>query len=99
MKKSPNFIISLLIFFFIGFDVQAGTINTLPADGSMATSDSMAQGGTFVADDNFLSKFTISIKNNAEDRGRKPVGESVPAEGWIVLSIKYYDMLPLWKYD
>ena len=40
-----------------------------------------------------------SIKNNAEDRGRKPVGESVPAEGWIVLSIKYYDMLPLWKYD
>jgi len=41
----------------------------------------------------------LSIKNNAEDRGRKPVGESVPAEGWIVLSIKYYDMLPLWKYD
>ena len=41
----------------------------------------------------------IPIKNNAEDRGRKPVGESVPAEGWIVLSIKYYDMLPLWKYD
>ena len=31
-----------------------------------------------------------SIKNNAEDRGREPVGESVPAEGWIVLSIKYW---------
>lgn len=26
-----------------------------------------------------------SIKNNAEDHGRKPVGESVPAGGWKLL--------------
>jgi hypothetical protein len=26
-----------------------------------------------------------SIKIHAEDHGRKPVGESVPAEGWSLL--------------
>jgi len=26
-----------------------------------------------------------SIKNYAEDHGREPVGESVPAEGWKLL--------------
>jgi len=29
-----------------------------------------------------------SIKNNAEDHGRKPVGESVPAGGWKLLKDK-----------
>ena len=88
MKKSPNFIISLLIFFFIGFDVQAGTINTLPADGSMATSDSMAQGGTFVADDNFLSKFTISIGMSIPRTARPIIlgttGDGTPTTGPVL---------------
>ena len=52
---------SLLVFCILAFDAQAGTINTLPADSSMATSGAMAQGGTFVADDNYLFRFTISI--------------------------------------
>ena len=29
-----------------------------------------------------------AIKNNTEDHGRKPVGESVPAEGWKLLKDK-----------
>jgi len=50
--------------------VLAGVIDTLPQNCSMATSGSLAQGGTFVADDEILTEFTIQIGQSTEETAR-----------------------------
>ena len=61
MKKRTWFLMTFVTTCFLGINVQAGIINTLPPEADLATYGSLAHGGTFVADDNYLAKFTIDV--------------------------------------
>jgi hypothetical protein len=76
MKQARQIYIStlvgLLMLHSLTGPLTAGTIDTLPPNGSLATAGSLAQGGTFVADDEFLAEFTIQF-NWGDARSARPI--------------------------
>jgi len=59
----------------------AGVIDTLPGNGDLATAGALTQGGTFVADDEFLSEFTLGIHWMADVRTARPVVLATDSNG------------------
>lgn len=78
MKRTIGLMGVVAFAFVFGFTlaatpVSAGIIDTLPKNADLAATGSLAQGGTFVADDTNLAEFTFNIGMSAVGLRARPI--------------------------